>query len=93
MAEKAIFDKPITFEDKEYTEFVLDFDGLSGKDMIAAEKETRLRGDNPPVLELNKTFQAIVAAKAAKVPTDMVLLLPAKEFTKVTLLAQSFLLN
>lgn len=93
MPEKAIFDSPITFEDKEYKELVLDFDGLSGKDMVAAEKETRLLGDNPPVLELNKTYQAVVAAKAAKVKVDLVMDLPAKEFTKVTLLAQSFLLN
>ncbi|GAV24810.1 hypothetical protein ciss_07430 [Carboxydothermus islandicus] len=90
---KIIFSKPCVFEGKEYTEIILDFESLTGQDLINASNQARALGDNSPVLELSKTYLAVIAAKAAKVPVDMILALPAKDFTNVTLSVQNFLLE
>jgi len=91
--QKIVFRKPFTFEGKEYKELTLDLDSLTGKDIINASTEARLleQGDFSPVLELSKAFQAVIAAKAAKVPVEMLLSLPAKEFSNITLLVENFL--
>lgn len=90
---KIQLEKPHTFEGKEYAELELDLEGLSGNDLISANREARSFGDNSPVIELSKTYHVAVAAKAAKVPIDLILSLPAKEFTTVTMAVQDFLLG
>lgn len=82
-----------TFEGKEYAELTFDFDSLTGRDVINAEKEARALGDNSPLPEFSKTYQAVLAAKAAKVPVDMIMSLNGKDFTRVTVLVQNFLLE
>lgn len=88
---KIIFSKPFTYEGKEYTELILDLNSLKGKDLMNATKEMRALGDVSPVPELSKAYLAVVAAKAAKAPVDLILELPGKEFSKVTLVVQNFL--
>jgi len=90
---KVELSKPYSFEDKEYTKLELDFDSLTGQDVINAEKKVRALGDSSPVAEFSKTYQAVVAAKAAKVPVDLIMKLPAKDFTRITILVQNFLLE
>lgn len=85
--------KPVTFESKEYTEINAEFDNLTGQDLIDATNEARARGDQSVIIELSKLYQAIVAAKAAKVPADMVIGLSGKDFIAATKAAQSFLLE
>jgi hypothetical protein len=85
------FGKIHTFEGKEYSGLVIDLDGLSGKSLVDASKEARMLGDVSPVQELSPTYLAVVAAKAAGVPVDMILSLPAKDFTKVKTEVQNFL--
>lgn len=85
--------KPITFEGKEYSELTLALDSITGRDLIKAEAEARLISGPSPVAELSKTYHAVVAAKAAKVPVDLILDLPAQDFTKITMLVQDFLLS
>ncbi|HOV79363.1 MAG TPA: phage tail assembly protein [Bacillota bacterium] len=85
--------KPCAFEGKEYTELILDFDSLTGRDMISAEAEARVIAGPAPVAELSKPFLAVMAAKAAKVPVDLIVGLPANDFSKVTMAAQDFLLG
>ena len=85
--------KPVTFESKEYTEINAEFDNLTGQDLIDATNEARARGDQSVLVELSKLYQAIVAAKAAKVSVDMVITLGGKDFIAVTKAAQSFLLE
>jgi hypothetical protein len=91
--EKIIFSKPCVFEEKEYKEINLDLESLTGQDLITAANQARLLGDNSPVPELSKTYLAVVAAKAGKVPVDMILSLPAKDFTAITMTVQNFLLG
>lgn len=85
--------KPTTFDGVEYKNLILDFDELSGQDLINATKEAKVLGDKSAVAEFSKTYQAVVAAKSAKVPVDLILMLKAKDFTQVTLHTQNFLLD
>lgn len=85
--------KPCTFEGAEHTELNCDFDRLIGEDFIKAESEARLMGDRNMMMESSKLYQACVAAKAAKVPVDLIKSLPGKDFNRVTVEAQNFLLG
>lgn len=85
--------KPVTFEGKDYTEINPEFDNLTGQDLIDATNEARARNDQSVIIELSKLYQAIVAAKAAKVPVDMVITMGGKDFVATTKAAQSFLLE
>lgn len=91
--QKIVLSKTYSFEGKEYTELTLDFDSLTGRDVINAEKEARILGDNTPLPEFSKTYQAVLAAKAAKVSVDMLMSLNVRDFTLVTLMVQDFLLE
>ncbi|MDT8901829.1 phage tail assembly protein [Anaeroselena agilis] len=84
--------KPHTAEGKEYTELNLDLEKLSGRDLVNAAREARLLGDASQVPETSHTYLAVVAAKAASVNVDVILSLPAKDFTAVKSLVQDFLL-
>lgn len=90
---KHVFKTPFTFEGKEFTEIDLDVEELTGKDLMAASKEARILGDVTPVQELSMTYLAVVAAKAAKVTIDMIQALPAKDFSKIKVVVQNFLLE
>lgn len=91
--------RPFEFEDQEYTELLLDFDKLTGADMISVEREMKARkgliqpGEFIPMMELHKPYQAFVAARAAGVLPDLILALPAKEFSRITARVFSFLMG
>lgn len=89
---KIVLSKPCAFEGKDYNDFNIDFDKLTGKDLVSASKEARLMGDGSSVQELSPIYLAVVGAKAAGVSVDMVLSLPAKDFTAVKTTVQNFLL-
>jgi phage FluMu protein gp41 len=93
MTMKIKLSKACTFEGKEYTELDIDFDKLTGKDLVSASKEARLLGDASSVQELSPIYLAVVGAKSAGVSVDMVLSLPARDFTAVKTAAQNFLLE
>ena len=90
---KIVLKKPQTHEGADYTILNAEFDNLTGQDLIDATNEARARGDQSVIIELSKLYQAIVAAKAAKVPVDMVVAMGGKDFVAVTKAAQSFLLE
>lgn len=85
--------KPINVDGKEITEINLDLDSLTGRDLISAEAESRLIAGPSPVAELSKPYAAVVAAKAAKLHSDTILDLSARDFTIVTVFTQNFLLG
>ena len=84
--------KEIDFEGKKYAELTVDLDGLIGKDLVDAEAEASAITGRP-VTDIDKTYQTCVAAKAAKVPADMLFTLPARDFAKITSRVQNFLLS
>lgn len=85
--------KKVEFEGKEFNELELNFDELTGEDLEAAAIEFTATGNSAPVVELSKPYLAIVVGKAAKVPTLLIRKLPAKDYSKVTVRAQNFLLR
>lgn len=87
------FAKPFNFEGKEYTGLDLDLDGLTGQDLLDCEKQVGSAGAQSLVMETNKTYLTYIAARAAKVLPDLILALPAKEFSKLTVQVQGFLLS
>lgn len=91
--EKITLSKPFKWEGVEYKSIDLALDDMTGRDLISAEKESRAMGDRTPVAEFSKLYLATVAAKAAKLPSDMLLALPARDFTAVTSLVQGFFMQ
>lgn len=88
--------KPITFQGKEVKEIELDLAALTGMDMIAAEREfIRSAPDNERVSlkELSKEYQTLMAARASKMPVEFFDQLGLKDFSRVTIKVQRFLLE
>lgn len=83
--------KPITFEEKQITELDYDFDSLDGSDLIKAEHEIDLS-----VVQLTPftslEYQAVVFAKAAKQPIELISKLKPKDFAEVTARTAAFLM-
>lgn len=84
---------PFTVKGEEVTELNLDFDKLSGNDLVKAEKEVRATGDNTPLLNFSLTYQAAVAGKIVGCPVDDILSMNAKDFKSITNEVAGFLLS
>jgi hypothetical protein len=89
------FKNTYNFEGTDYEGIDLDFDGLTGEDVEkAVEYLTAARrplGNTLP--EFSKTFCAQIAAIASKMPVEFIRGLPVREYVRVTLEAQNFLLD
>lgn len=86
--------RPITFEGEEVTSLTLDFDGLTGHDLLTCARQAQTMSQNEVVFirALSLSYQAVVAAKAAGVPVELIQSLKGKDFTQVTQHAQNFLI-
>ncbi|MCF0247947.1 MAG: phage tail assembly protein [Synergistes sp.] len=84
--------KEIEFEGKKYSALDLNLDSLTGKDVVNAESEAAAIMGRPAV-DLDKIYQACVAARAAGVSVELLQALPARDFCKVTMAVQGFLLG
>ncbi|WII39698.1 phage tail assembly protein [Paenibacillus thiaminolyticus] len=95
MAQVYELKKPVTFEGEEYTELTLDFDSLTGRDMINAERlYVRSSGhDAASLKELMKETQVYIAAFAAKCPPELILSLGIQDMAKITQMVQAFILG
>lgn len=91
------FKKPFTFEGKVFEGLTLDLEKLTGADVEEAEVQfigkSATIAAQTPLKEMSKSFQAILAAKAAGVVPEMLSALPASEYAKVTTKVQVFLLK
>lgn len=85
--------KAIMVKGVETKEVELDFDKLTGKQLIQAEREVRLKGDQTPSMFLSMNFQAAIAAKLIGIPVDDVEDLPATDFRNLVVPVASFLLG
>lgn len=95
-AEVYTFARPVTFEGNTVESLNIDFDKLTGADILACDRQYQAEAARPGINELvketNKAYQAYIVAKAADVHVGLIRALSAKDFTKLTLRAQSFLL-
>lgn len=84
---------PITFEEQEITELTLQFEDLTGQDLLQCGRMAQVI--SPQEMSIIKSFsmpyQVAVAAKAAKVPAELIQALKAKDFTQLTQRTQNFL--
>ncbi|CEA05776.1 hypothetical protein BN1050_02646 [Metalysinibacillus saudimassiliensis] len=89
--------KPYAFEGKVYEGIKLDFDEMTGADILEAEEEfTQTKTQTAaqtPLKELSKGYLAFFAARACAQPVDFILGLDGKSFAKITRKAQNFLLT
>lgn len=85
------FNKPFTFEGKEYTEIDLsNLENLSAADMIAVNKLIPQQGVNV-MPEVSLEYAMYMAARAAKMPVEFFTALPMKEAIKVKNRVMGFL--
>lgn len=83
----------LKIKDQTVNEVSLNFDNITGNDLVTAESEVRAMGDQTPSVFLSMRFQAAVAAKLIGVPVDDVLSLPVPDFRKLVLPVTNFLLE
>lgn len=89
---KHTFKEPVNFEGVEYTELDLELESLKGSDISEAKREWAAAGNFSPVPASDLDFCAIVAARASKQPLEMIMDLPAKEYTKLCQSVSNFLM-
>ncbi len=87
--------RPITIDGQEVAELTLDFNKLTAADLdnIEADMAAASGGARHPVPALSNAFNLRVAARAAGVNYHELSRLSAKDATKLSLLAQNFLLE
>lgn len=85
--------KPFEYTGMRIEALVLDFESLTGEDMIKIESEMQATGQMAWAPELSQSLQCKLAARAAGVGSDVIEHLPLKEFNAVTSAVRSFLLN
>ncbi len=77
---------------KDEKKVTLDFDSITGHDLIDAEKTLRALGDTTPTAYLSMNYHAIIAAKLMGVPVDDILEMNATDFKNITVAVAGFLL-
>ena len=90
---KHIFNKPFTFEGQEYKELDLNLEGLTGDDLISVERELTATGTVVVTMQTSQAACLLIAAKAAKVPSELIRALPLNEASKLAMAVQGFLLG
>lgn len=84
---------PVEFEGETVRELGLDLAGLTGRDLLAADREFTATGNFSGVPETSKAYLALVAARAARVSPDLVRSLSGRDFSRLTVQVQAFLLG
>ena len=87
------FAKPFEFEGQKYLTMDFHFGSLTGHDMIKVEQELQDEEIFVMASEVSKTFQCKLAARAAKIGSDVIMAMPIHDFNKITNEARNFLLS
>lgn len=87
------FSKAVDFEGTDYKEIVMNLENLTGRDIKEVSKELLLQGEVMGLVETNKYFLAAIAARSANLPTEFMDYIPARDFSKITVDVQNFLLG
>lgn len=104
---KIVLSKPFTYtvykqikgEAPEQTECTineidLNFESLTGRDMLEAHKESSKSGYKVEVVPAwSMAFQAVIISRLTRIPFENILQMNARDFTKATVETQNFLLN
>lgn len=87
------FRKPFEYAGTTYEEMTFDFERLTGRDMVSIETEMQSRNEYALAPEISRNFQSKMAAKAAKIGSDVLDAMPLNDFNKITNAARDFLLS
>ena len=89
------FTKPFTYEGKTYKELTFAWDDLSGNDYLAIESEMASLGKVVITPEFSGEFIIRMASKACteKIGSDLLGVIPFKDFNMIRGKARSFLLS
>lgn len=90
--EEFIFSRPFVFEGRDVKSIYMDLDSLTGRDVKRVIQSLPPEDQAAPVIELNKTFQAALAAYAADVPIELIEAASIKDYSAITLKVMDFLL-
>lgn len=63
---------------------VQELEKMTGKDFADAETQARMEGDRSLDLMISRTFYAVLASKAYKVPLPEIQALPMREYAAIT---------
>jgi len=87
------FKSPVEIDGEKYSSLTFYFDRLTGEDIEAIE--TELQDQNQYILapEISSVFQAMIAARAAKIPADAIRRLPVRDYMAIKNKARNFLLD
>ena len=85
--------KPIAWEGVTHEALELDLDALTGRDLMKVSRELRVAGEHVLHPETDDRYIVAVAARAAKVPVELLHELPARDFVRVKTEVQGFLLG
>ena len=88
--EKVILSKPVNVKGNEVKEVTLDFDGLTGKDIISAEAQARALGESVVPIYSSMRYQGIIAAKMIGVRVEDLEEMPAKDYTNLVTSVANF---
>lgn len=92
-----VLKKPIEFDGEQVVSLDLDFDNLTGDDILSAERQYNTESakikDFAFVKEMSKSYLVFIVARAAKKPAELICKLSGNDFSRVTVLAQNFLLS
>ena len=89
---KYTFTKPVDFEGEEYKEITINLEVLTGRDIKEVSNQLQLQGEAISFAETDKSFLGALAARAANLPMEFMDYIPAKDFSKITMEVQNFLL-
>lgn len=84
--------KPVEWEGERVEELNLNLDDLTGIDLEAAEREWVMSG-GVGMAETSKIYLLAVAARATGKRVEVLRRLSAKDYTKVSVMVQNFLLG
>ena len=87
------FKKPFEYDGTKYETLNFYFDKLNGEDMLKIENEMQDNNEYALSAEVSKSFQCKMAARAARVGSDVILAMPIGEFNRITNAARRFLLD
>lgn len=83
--------KPIEKDGHKIDKITLELDNLTGDDIIEAEKEARMRGDQNPNPLFSSQGLAVIAARASGMIADDIAKLAAPDFLMLTQVVSNFL--
>lgn len=86
-----VFKKPFKYEGRTYTELTFNFEGLTGRDMLAIENEMQAMSEYALAPEISANLQCKMAARAAGIGSDVLEAMPLQDFNKITGAARRFL--